>query len=822
MIEELETTDQKSEENEEDTNITKTKVEEKSKAKFINTDYDDEEFQTMLKLYEKTFNVIKENELVKGKIVAIHGEDVLIDIGSKSDGRVSINEFSNPEELVVGNEIEIFLEKIEDKEGQLILSKKKADSIKMWDNIVEAQKEGTVIQGKCIRRIKGGFVVDLSGLTAFLPGSQIDTKPIRDYDEYVGKTLDFKVIKINNQIENIIVSHKILIEESMAGQREELLKTIKKGITLDATVKAITDFGVFVDLGGLDGLVHITDLSWGRINHPSDVVKLDQRIKVYVIEFDEEKQRVYLGLKQLQPHPWDNIEEKYKIGDKVSGKVVSLTEYGAFIEIEKGIEGLIHISEMSWTQHITNPSQMVTMGQLVEAQILNIDLENRKLSLGMKQLTPNPWQSLLEKFPVGTKQKGKVCNITNFGVFIELEEGVDGLVHISDLSWTKKILDVNDFVKMGDELEVVILGVDVANQRISLGHKQLFENPWDKLEEKYKVGFETECKIIKPIEKGIIVELPDIVDSFIPASQIAVFPIRNFGEHFNFGDTLKAELIEFDKNNKKIVLSIIEYLKDKEQSEIDEYISKYKLPRKFTPRDIKEKTRSFETEQIDFKLEDLIGEEVPIANQPPASDTPREAPKDIGDKPKIEKPEVKAGEEKEPVLPVLEEKKDEKQEDKPIAKVEEKKEDIPITKTEEKRDDNTESKPEEKQEPMLEEKKDEKQEEKKEDKPIAKVEEKKEDIPITKTEEKRDDNTESKPEEKSEEKQKPMLEEKKDEKQEEKKEDKPIAKVEEKKEDVPITKTEEKRDDNTESKTEEKSEEKQEPMLEEKKDEKQE
>jgi small subunit ribosomal protein S1 len=602
MVEELETTDQKSEENEEDTNITKTKGEENSKTKFINTDYDDEEFQTMLKLYEKTFNVIKENELVKGKIVAIHGEDVLIDIGSKSDGRVSINEFSNPEELVVGNEIEIFLEKIEDKEGQIVLSKKKADSIKMWDNIVEAQKEGTVIQGKCIRRIKGGFVVDLSGLTAFLPGSQIDTKPIRDYDEYVGKTLDFKVIKINNQIENIIVSHKILIEESMAGQREELLKTIKKGITLDATVKAITDFGVFVDLGGLDGLIHITDLSWGRINHPSDVVKLDQRIKVYVIEFDEEKQRVYLGLKQLQPHPWDNIEEKFKISDKVSGKVVSLTEYGAFIEIEKGIEGLIHISEMSWTQHITNPSQMVTMGQLVEAQILNIDLENRKLSLGMKQLTPNPWQSLLEKFPVGTKQKGKVCNITNFGVFIELEEGVDGLVHISDLSWTKKILDVNDFVKMGDELEVVILGVDVANQRISLGHKQLFENPWDKLEEKYKVGFETECKIIKPIEKGIIVELPDIVDSFIPASQIAVFPIRNFGEHFNFGDTLKAELIEFDKNNKKIVLSIIEYLKDKEQSEIDKYISKYKLPRKFSSRDIKEKTRSFETEQIDFKL----------------------------------------------------------------------------------------------------------------------------------------------------------------------------------------------------------------------------
>ena len=603
MTEELEKTDVKE---------LVDKLEEKQNVnKFFSNDYDEDEFKTMLKLYEKTFNVIKENEVVKGKIVAIHGEDVLIDIGSKSDGRVSKNEFSNQEELIVGNEIEVFLEKIEDKEGQLILSKKKADSIKMWDRIVDAQKNGTIVKGKCLRRIKGGFVVDINGLTAFLPGSQIDTKPIRDYDEYVGKMMEFKVIKINNQIENIIVSHKVLIEESMAGQREELLKTIKKGMTLKATVKAITDFGVFVDLGGLDGLIHITDLSWGRINHPSDVVKLDDVIDVHVIEFDEEKQRVYLGLKQLQTHPWDNIQDKYKVGDKVSGKVVSLTEYGAFIEIEKGIEGLIHVSEMSWTQHITNPNQMVTMGQLVEAQILNIDYDNRKLSLGMKQLTPNPWQSLLDKFPIGTKQKGKVCNITNFGIFVELEEGVDGLVHISDLSWTKKILDVNEFVKIGQEVEVVILGIDVANQRISLGHKQLYENPWDKLEEKYKVGTETECKIIKPIEKGIIVELPDQVDSFVPASQLAVAPIRNFGDLFKVGETLKAEVIEFDKNNKKIVLSVIEYLKDKEQSEVDEYISRYKLPRRFTIKDIVEKTRSFEAEQIDFRIEDIIGEEIP-------------------------------------------------------------------------------------------------------------------------------------------------------------------------------------------------------------------
>jgi len=619
---ETETTEIATEEPKEKKPSTNNKKEEKDKIKILVSDYDEDEYKKMLSLYERTFNVIKENELVKGKIVAINGDDVLIDIGSKSDGRVSVNEFADSSEIAVGNEIEVFLEKIEDKEGQLVLSKKKADSMKMWDRIVDSQKNGTVVKGKCIRRIKGGFVVDLSGLSAFLPGSQIDTKPIRDYDEYVGKVMDFKIIKVNNTNENIIISHKVLIEESMAGQREELLKTIQKGMTLKAVVKAITDFGVFVDLGGLDGLVHITDLSWGRINHPSDVVKLDQHIEVYVLEFDAEKQRVYLGLKQLQKHPWDDVAAKYKIGDKVSGKVVSLTEYGAFIEIEKGIEGLIHISEMSWTQHITNPTQMVSMGQVVEAQILTIDSDNKKLSLGMKQLTPNPWQSLLDKFPVGTKHKGKVCNITNFGIFVELEEGVDGLVHISDLSWTKKILDIGEFVKVEDELEVVILGVDVANQRISLGRKQLLDNPWDKLEDKYKVGTEVECTIIKPIDKGIIVELPDEVDSFIPASQLSIFPIKNFGELYKTGDALKGEVIEFDKNNKKVVLSVIEYLKDKEQNEIDEYINKFRIPKKFSSKEIQEKTRSFESEQIDFKIEDIIGEDVPEINHPPVVTVP--------------------------------------------------------------------------------------------------------------------------------------------------------------------------------------------------------
>ena len=578
---------------------------------FVAKDYTEDEFRKYIELYEKTFNVIKENEIAKGKVVAVSGNDVLIDIGFKSDGRVSIDEFPDPDNIKIGDEVEIFVEKIEDKEGQLVLSRKRADVIRNWERIIHAKQNDEVIQGKCVRRIKGGFVCDLGGINAFLPGSQIDTKPIRDYDMYVGKTLDFKILKINHPNENIIVSHKILIEESMADQREKLLSTIAKGQILKANVKAITDFGVFVDLGGVDGLIHITDLSWGRISHPSEIVQLDQEIEVMVLDFDEEKKRVTLGLKQLMPHPWDDIESKLKVGDKVEGKVVSITDYGAFIEIDKGIEGLIHVSEMSWTQHITNPNQVVTMGERVEAIVLSLDKNDKKLSLGIKQLTPNPWQSLLEKFPIGSKHTGKVCNITNFGVFVELEEGVDGLVHISDLSWTKKIFNVDDFVKINDMLEVVILGIDVENHRIALGHKQISDNPWDKLEEEYKIGKEVECRIVKPLEKGIIVELPMVVDGFIPASQLSVFPIKNFAELFLPGLLLHAEVIEFDKESKKIVLSVIEYLKDKEQKDIDDYIAMFNIPKKFTLADVIDRTRTVaeEKEEIDFKIDDVIKED---------------------------------------------------------------------------------------------------------------------------------------------------------------------------------------------------------------------
>jgi small subunit ribosomal protein S1 len=575
---------------------------------FVAKDYSEDEFKKYIELYEKTFNVIKENEIAKGKIVAISDNDVLIDIGFKSDGRVPVDEFLDPDNLKIGDEVEIFVEKIEDKEGQLVLSRKRADIIRNWEKVISAKQNNDVVSGKCVRRIKGGFVVDLGGINAFLPGSQIDTKPVRDYDLYVGKTMEFKILKINHPNENIIVSHKVLIEESMADQREKLLGTLKKNQVLKANVKAITDFGVFVDLGGVDGLIHITDLSWGRINHPSEVVQLDQAIDVIVLEFDEEKKRVTLGLKQLLPHPWENIEQKLKVGDKVTGKVVSITDYGAFIEIEKGIEGLIHVSEMSWTQHITNPNQVVKMGEKVEAVVLSLDKNEKKLSLGIKQLTPNPWQSLLEKFPVGSKHTGRVCNITNFGVFVELEEGVDGLVHISDLSWTKKIFNIEDFVKVGDTLDVVILGLDIDNHRIALGHKQLTENPWDKLEQEFKTEAEVKAKVVKPLDKGLIVELPHEVDAFIPASQLSVYPIRNFADHFPAGSEISAEVIEFDKDAKKVVLSVLEYLKDKDQAEIDEYISKFKIPKKFTLNDIVERTKSIteQKEEVDFKIDDVI------------------------------------------------------------------------------------------------------------------------------------------------------------------------------------------------------------------------
>lgn len=555
-------------------------------GKFINADeYSEEELLSLSKLYSESFRDIKEGEILQGTIVGISGDNVVVDVGFKSDGSISKSEFNATEEIKLGTKIDIVIESVEDEEGNLVLSKKRADFLKIWGRVMDAFENEKIISGKILKRIKGGMVVDLMGIEAFLPGSQIDIRPVRDFDAFVGQTMDFKIVKVNIPTENVVVSHKVLIEETISDQRKEILEKLEKGQILEGIVKAITDFGVFVDLGGVDGLIHITDLSWGRINHPSEVVKLDEKIKIVVTDFDKEKKRISLSLKQLLPHPWEKIQEKYNIGDKVSGRVVSLTDYGAFIEIEKGIEGLIHISEMSWTQHISHPSQFVSMGQVVEAVILSLDKDDKKISLGMKQLTPDPWQDIVKKYPVGSRHSGVARNLTNFGVFVELEPGVDGLIHISDLSWTKKIRHPGEVVKKSEKIDIVVLGVDTDQRKISLGHKQINDNPWDTFETEYAVGNKVEGKIVRIIEKGLIAELPLTVDGFIPATQLSTSKIKNLSFCFPIGTKLDLKVVEFDKENKKIVLSAIGALKEKSDEEITEYITTHKLE-KVTVNDI--------------------------------------------------------------------------------------------------------------------------------------------------------------------------------------------------------------------------------------------
>src|SRR3989339_912628 len=579
-----------------------------SKAiKYINADeYTQDELVELSKLYSDSFRDIKEGEIITGKIVSFSGDNVVIDVGFKSDGTIPKSEFNATEEIVIGAPVDIVIEKTEDEDGNLVLSKKRADFLKIWSRVMSAYDNQTVIPGKILKRIKGGMVVDLMGIEAFLPGSQIDIRPVRDFDAFVGQTMDFKIVKVNIPTENIVVSHKVLIEETISDQRKEILDKLEKGQILEGTVKAITDFGVFVDLGGVDGLIHITDLSWGRINHPSEVVKLDQTIKVVVTDYDEEKKRISLSLKKLLPHPWENIESRLQIGDKVSGRVVSLTEYGAFIEIEKGIEGLIHNSEMSWTQHVKHPSQVVAMGQIVEAVVLSLDKEEKKISLGIKQLEPDPWQTLMQKYPVGSQHSGIARNLTNFGVFIELEPGVDGLVHISDLSWTKKIRHPGEVVKKGEKLEVIVLGVDVEQRKISLGHKQVEDNPWDTFEKVYSVSTFTQGKVVRIIEKGLIAELPNKVDGFVPATLLTPAKIKNLANHFPVDDIIPLKVIEFDKENKKIVLSALAVLKDKPEEEIRAYLDKHKMERVSVSE-----IQSAETTAIDaseFPIFDVPGE----------------------------------------------------------------------------------------------------------------------------------------------------------------------------------------------------------------------
>ncbi|MDR8390578.1 30S ribosomal protein S1 [Aliifodinibius sp. S!AR15-10] len=518
-------------------------------------DYTDDEFHSLASMYEDTLNEIEEKEIVTGRVVSVDEKYVIVDIGFKSEGIIQVNEFPDKvvEELAPGDEIEVFLDKVEDQEGQLILSRRKADILQAWETIERSHDTGEVLEGYIKRRIKGGMVVDIMGIDCFLPGSQIDVRPVRDFDAYVGKTMEFQVVKLNMQAENVVVSHRALIESDLEEQREEILSTIEEGQVLEGIVKNITDFGVFIDLGGVDGLLHITDLSWGRVEHPEEIVSLDQRMNVAVIDFDDESKRVSLGLKQLQPHPWDQIDLKYPEGMKVQGRVVSIADYGAFIELEKGVEGLIHISEMSWTQHIKHPSQLVDKDDIIECVVLNVNEPEKKISLGVKQLEKDPWEDIDKRYPVGSKHTGTVRNLTNFGVFVELEPGIDGLIHVSDLSWTDKINHPNEIIDKDQEIEVVILAIDFENRRITLGHKQIEDNPWEKFAEEHGLGNKVEGEILKITDKGLFVKLPYELEGFVPASKTEAG--GDLSESYEVGETVEAYVIELDENNKNLTLS---------------------------------------------------------------------------------------------------------------------------------------------------------------------------------------------------------------------------------------------------------------------------
>ena len=502
-------------------------------------------------LYNNTLSTIQEKEVIDGAVISMNKREVVVNIGYKSDGIVSLNEFRYNPELKIGDKVEVYVESLEDKKGQLTLSHKKARALRSWDRVNEALEKDEVIKGYIKCRTKGGMIVDVFGIEAFLPGSQIDVKPIRDYDIYVGKYMEFKVVKINHEFRNVVVSHKALIEAELEQQKKEIISKLEKGQVLEGTVKNITSYGVFIDLGGVDGLIHITDLSWGRVTHPNEIVELDQKINVVILDFDDEKKRIALGLKQLTPHPWDNLSAELKVGDTVKGKVVVLADYGAFVEIATGVEGLIHVSEMSWSQHLRSAQDFLAVGDEVEAQILTLDREERKMSLGIKQLHPDPWEKIESIYAVGSKHTAKVRNFTNFGVFVEIVEGVDGLIHISDLSWTKKIKHPSEFTSIGAEIEVVVLDIDKENRRLSLGHKQLEENPWDVFETIFLVESIHEGTIVELFDKGAVIALPYGVEGFATPRHLT----KEDGTNVKVEEKLPFKVIEFSKSAKRIILS---------------------------------------------------------------------------------------------------------------------------------------------------------------------------------------------------------------------------------------------------------------------------
>lgn len=531
---------------------------------------DDKKLAEFEKLVAENFVDTLDNEVVEGTVIHITDRDAIIDINAKSEGVISLNEFRYNPDLKVGDKVEVLIDVREDSTGQLILSHRKARTIKAWDRVNAAHDEGTIVNGYIKCRTKGGMIVDVFGIEAFLPGSQIDVKPIRDYDVYVGKTMEFKVVKINHEFKNVVVSHKALIEADIEEQKREIIGQLEKGQVLEGVVKNITSYGVFVDLGGVDGLIHITDLSWSRINHPNEIVELDQKLNVVILDFDEDKTRIQLGLKQLNPHPWEALGDELKVGDKVKGKVVVIADYGAFVEVAEGVEGLIHVSEMSWSTHLRSAQDFVSVGDEVEAEILTLDKDERKMSLGIKQLTPDPWTDITAKYPVGSRHKGIVRNFTNFGVFVELEEGIDGLIYISDLSWTKKIKHPSEFTNIGDELEVVVLELDVEGRKLSLGHKQITENPWDKYESEFAVGTKHTATIDEVVDRGATINFNDDIVAFVPNRHLE----KEDGTMLKKGDEAEFVIIEFNKEFKKVVASHMSIHKEEEAKIVKEAVKR--------------------------------------------------------------------------------------------------------------------------------------------------------------------------------------------------------------------------------------------------------
>ena len=546
------------------------------------------------KAYDETLNKVADHQVVEGTVTSVDKKEVVVNIGYKSDGIIPASEFRYNPDLKIGDTVEVYVESAEDKKGQLVLSHKKARLSKAWDRVNTALEEQQIIQGFIKCRTKGGMSVDVFGIEAFLPGSQIDVHPIRDYDQFVGKTMEFKVVKINQEFRNVVVSHKALIEAELEAQKKEIISKLEKGQILEGTVKNITSYGVFVDLGGVDGLIHITDLSWGRVDDPHKVVELDQKINVVILDFDDEKKRIALGLKQLTPHPWDALDSELKVGDHVKGKVVVIADYGAFVEIQPGVEGLIHVSEMSWSQHLRSAQEFLKVGEEVEAVILTLDRDERKMSLGIKQLKEDPWETIEDKYPVGSKHTAKVRNFTNFGVFVELEEGVDGLIHISDLSWTKKVKHPSEFTQVGAQIDVIVLDIDKENRRLSLGHKQLEDNPWDLFEQKYTVGSIHDGKITELLEKGAVVALDENVEGFATPKHL----VKEDGTQAQQGEELPFKVIEFNKDSKRIILSHSRTFEDPQREEKKAAVKK-------APRAKKDETPKIENVAASTTLGDI-------------------------------------------------------------------------------------------------------------------------------------------------------------------------------------------------------------------------